>query len=65
MTTTKQCAIKLIEEMSEDKVLAFIHLIADENTIARIETMLVENDPNAKTYSSFRELREELDAEDE
>ena len=45
MSTTKQCAIKLIEGMSDEKVLAFIHLIADENELARIETELAENDP--------------------
>lgn len=63
MSTIKQCAIKLIEEMPEYKVAAFIHFIADKNSIARLETEIMENDPDSKEYESFAEFMQEVKEE--
>ena len=63
MSTVKQCAIKLIEAMPEYKVAAFLHFIADKNEIARLETELMENDPDSGTYNSFEEFMHEVEEE--
>ena len=62
MSTVKQCAIKLIEAMPEYKVAAFIHFIADKNDIARLETEILENSPDSKTYDSFDEFMNEVNS---
>ena len=63
MSTVKQCAIKLIEAMPEYKVAALIHFIADKNDIAKLETEILENDPDSKTYSDFDEFMNEVNEE--
>ena len=41
----------------------FITLFADENTLARMESDQLANDPNAKKYHSFKEFMEEMEQE--
>lgn len=43
----------------------FITLFADENTIARMESDMLANDPNAKHYNSFKEFMDEMEQESE
>lgn len=62
--STKDYAIDILNSLSEEKLRAFITLFADENTVARMESDMLANDPNAKRYSSFREFMEEMENED-
>lgn len=48
--------------MSEEKLKAFLMLFADENMLARMETVLMANDPDALRFDSVDELFEELDS---
>lgn len=63
MSTAKQYAVKLIEAMPEEKVVAFIQLLADENELARMETEALITDTNRKTYNNFGEFRAEIEGE--
>lgn len=62
--STKEYAVSVLASLSEEKMLEFITLFADENTLARMESDMLANDPNAKKYSSFREFAEEVENED-
>jgi hypothetical protein len=62
--STRELAHCLINELPDEKIDAFLTLFADENAIARMETDLLANDPNAKRYSDLDEMFKELDDED-
>jgi hypothetical protein len=63
--STKDYAVSVLASLSEEKLIEFIRLFADENTIARMESdMLVEN-PQSKKYSSFKDFLDEMEQEDE
>ena len=62
--STKEYAIDILNSLSEEKLKAFITLFADENTLARIESDMLANDPNAKRYSSFKEFMKDMEKED-
>ena len=62
--STREYAIDILNSLSEEKLRAFITLFADENTLARIESDMLANDPNAKRYSDFKEFMEETERED-
>ena len=59
--STRELAIGVINELSEDKIQAFLTLFADENMLARLETELMANDPSRKRYDSFEEILAEID----
>ena len=61
--STKEVAYSILDTLSDEKLQAFITLFADENQIARIETELMANDPNAPHFNSVEELFEELESE--
>ena len=56
-------ATEVIQTMPEEKLKAFLLLFADENVLARMETEMMANDPDAPRFSSVDELFEELDSE--
>ncbi|MDE6777424.1 MAG: hypothetical protein K2J25_05725 [Oscillospiraceae bacterium] len=57
---TRDYAVSVLASLSEQKMLEFITLFADENTLARMESDMLANDPNAKKYSSFKEFMDEM-----
>lgn len=61
--STRDCAVSVLASLSEDKMLEFIRLFADKGTIARLETELIVNDPDAPRFNNIDELFEELDRE--
>ncbi|MCM1417496.1 MAG: hypothetical protein NC084_09430 [Bacteroides sp.] len=61
--TTKDYAVSVLASLSEKKMREFITLFADENTIARMESDLIANDPNSKRYSDFSEFMKEMEKE--
>ena len=58
--STKDYAMSILDSLSEEKLRAFITLFADDNTIARIETEMLANDPDAPQYRTVEELMEDL-----
>ena len=61
--STREMAYHVVDSLSEEKLKAFITLFADENEIARMETELMANDPDAPRFNSVEELFKELDRE--
>lgn len=63
--STREYAVSVLASLSEEKMIEFIKLFADENVLARMESdMLLEN-PNAKRYNSFRDFMDEVENENE
>ena len=63
MMSTRECAVSVLASLSEEKMLEFIKLFADENTLARVESELMANDMSAPRFKSVDALFEELDSE--
>ena len=63
MMSTRECAVSVLASLSEEKMLEFIKLFADENTLARVESDLRANDSSAPRFQSVDALFEELDSE--
>ncbi len=61
--STKEIAYHILDSFTEEKLEAFVMMFADENQIARMETELMANDPNAPRFNSVEELFEELESE--
>jgi len=59
--STRDYAIDVINTLSEEKLKAFLVLFADENTLAKMESEIIVNDPNRKRYNSFKEIVEEIE----
>lgn len=74
--STRDYAVSVLASLSEEKMLEFIKLFADENVLARMETDMLLNNSDTisaiqevnelkknhdkKTYSSFSEVVKEL-----
>lgn len=66
MFNTRDYAVSVLASLSEQKMLEFIRLFADENTLARMESDMLAADPTAKRYGSFGEFMDEMErAQDE
>lgn len=63
MMSTRECAVSVLASLSEEKMLEFIKLFADENTLARVESDLMVNDTSTPRFQSVDALFEELDSE--
>ncbi len=63
--STRDYAIDVIKNLPEEKIIAFLTLFADENTLARMESERIRNDHSRKLYDSFDEVLEAIDSEDE
>ena len=62
--STREYAVSVLSSLSEEKMLEFIKLFADDNTIARMESDMLANDPNAKHYKNFKEFMDEMEGDD-
>lgn len=60
--STRDYAVSVLASLSEEKMREFIMLFADENTIARMESSMLTEDPTAKRYSDFAEFRKEMES---
>ncbi|MBQ8927140.1 MAG: hypothetical protein IJ055_02555 [Oscillospiraceae bacterium] len=63
MMSTRDYAVSVLAALSEEKMLEFIKLFADENTLARMESDRIAEDRNAPRFQSVDALFEELDSE--
>lgn len=61
--STREYAVSVLASLTEEKMLEFIKLFADENTIARVESDMLLANPDTKTYSSFKEFMNEVENE--
>ncbi len=63
MFNTRDYAVSVLANLSEEKMREFITLFADKNTIARMESDMLAYDTNSKTYSSFKEFMADMENE--
>ena len=61
---TKDYAISVFDSLTEEQLLDFIKIFADDNTLALVESEIIANNPNRKHYSSFSEILEEIENEE-
>ena len=58
--SNRDLAIGVINNLSEEKLQAFLTLFADENTLARIESEEIANNNSRSRYNNFDEIAEEV-----
>ena len=61
--STRDYAVSVLAGLSEEKMREFVLLFADESVIALMESEMLANDPEARTYSHFSEFRKEMEDE--
>ncbi|MBO5362587.1 MAG: hypothetical protein J6J71_05230 [Prevotella sp.] len=61
--STRDYAVSVLASLSEEKMLEFIKLFADENVLARMESDMLIANPNTKRYSCFKEFMDEVENE--
>lgn len=62
--STKDYATNVFDSLTEEQLLDFIKLFADDNTLALVESEIIANNPNRKHYSSLSEILEEIEEEE-
>lgn len=62
--STRDYATNVFDSLSEEQLLDFLKLFADDNTLALVESEIIANNPNRKHYSSLSEILEEIENED-
>lgn len=60
--STRDYAVSVLATLSEEKMKEFIKLFADENTLARMESDMLANDPDAKRFNNIDEMFKELNS---
>ena len=61
--STRDYAVSVLASLSEEKMLEFIKLFADENVLARMDSEMLIANPNTKRYSCFKEFMDEVENE--
>lgn len=64
-TSTKEYAVNVFNSLTENQILDFMRLFADDNTLARFESDLIASGFETKRYNSFKEILQELDEEED
>ena len=64
-TSTKEYAANVFNSLTENQILDFMRLFADDNTLARFESDLIASGFETKRYNSFKEILQELDEEED
>lgn len=63
--STKDYATMVFNSLSENQLLDFMKLFADDNTLAKFESDLIASgNIENKIYNSFDEILQEMDEED-
>lgn len=62
--STRDYATNVFNSMSEEQLLDFLKLFADDNTLALVESEIIASNPNRKHYNSLSEILEEIENED-
>lgn len=58
--SNRDLAISVINNLSEEKLQAFLTLFADEDTLTRAESDFIANNPTRKHYASFDDIAQEI-----
>ncbi|MBQ3565995.1 MAG: hypothetical protein IJA12_02335 [Oscillospiraceae bacterium] len=61
--STRDYAVSVLNSLSENQLLDFLRLFADDNTLALVESEMIANNPNRKHYNSLSEILAEIDEE--
>lgn len=61
--STREYAANVLDSLSENQLLDFLRIFADDNTLALVESEIIANNPERKRYSSFSEIMAELAGE--
>ena len=64
-TSTKEYAANVFNSLTENQILDFMRLFADDNTLAKFESDLIASGFETKRYNSFKEILQELDEEED
>ncbi|MDE5770377.1 MAG: hypothetical protein K2I06_01925 [Ruminococcus sp.] len=62
--STKDYATNVFDSLTEEQLLDFIKIFADDNTLALVESEIIANNPDRKHYNNFSEILEEINNED-
>lgn len=62
--STKNYAISVFDSLTEEQLLDFIKIFADDNTLALVESEIIANNPDRKHYNSLSEILDEINNED-
>lgn len=62
--STKNYAISVFDYLTEEQLLDFIKIFADDNTLALVESEIIANNPDRKHYNSLSEILDEINNED-
>ena len=65
MLNTRDYATPVFNSLSDSQLIDFLRFFADDNTLARIESDMIAAGAERKRYSSFKELLEEIDNEED
>lgn len=62
--STKDYAISVFDSLTEEQLLDFIKIFADDNILALVESEIIANNPDRKHYNSLSEILDEINNED-
>ncbi len=62
--STREYAANVLDSLSENQLLDFLRIFADDNTLALVESEIIANNPERKRYNSLSEILSEIDNED-
>lgn len=62
--STKNYVISVFDSLTEEQLLDFIKIFADDNTLALVESEIIANNPDRKHYNSLSEILDEINNED-
>lgn len=57
-------AVNVLNTLNEKQLLDFLHLFADDNTLALVESEIIAHNPNRKHYNSLDDILQEIADED-
>ena len=60
---TREYAAPVFDLLTEPQLQDFMFFFADDNTLARFESDMIANGHSRKRYRNFKEVMDELDAE--
>lgn len=63
--TTREYAVPVFNSLNENQLVDFLRFFADDNTLALIESNLIASGAERKRYSSFKELLQEIEEDDD
>ena len=63
--STREQAFYIFEQLDEEQLIDFLKIFADDNTLALLESEMIASGAKRKRYSSFKELLQEIEEEDD